>query len=210
MLVAVAHAAVAWGLWQTKMPPVPGDNAPPLFIELVKLSPSHETPQRVSQLPMFAPKPKPKPLPQPRLVSPRPEPQSDVAETPATIGDDHLAVAPPPEQKSVVVEPALESVVITPLVNLSELAVICPHRITPIYPQQARRMGRQGRVMLQVFLDSDGRVVQAVVQQSSGVIALDEAALEAVQQWQCNPATHNGQPVSAVALQPFNFTLKKS
>ena len=39
---------------------------------------------------------------------------------------------------------------------------------------------------------------------------LHEAATQAVKHWQCNPATRDGHPVPAVALQPFNFVLDRS
>jgi protein TonB len=43
---------------------------------------------------------------------------------------------------------------------------------------------------------------------SSGFKRLDEAAMTAVKTWRCNPPVRNGQPVRAVALQPFNFVLQ--
>ena len=36
----------------------------------------------------------------------------------------------------------------------------------------------------------------------------DDAALAVVKTWRCNPAIRNGQPVRAIALQPFNFVLQ--
>jgi protein TonB len=65
-----------------------------------------------------------------------------------------------------------------------------------------------GVVVLRVELSDTGHVVSAKVQSSSGYFRLDEAALAAVRTWRCTPPTHNGQPVHAVALQPFNFTLQ--
>ena len=59
-----------------------------------------------------------------------------------------------------------------------------------------------------VELDDTGRVTSAKVQNTSGFARLDEAALSAVLKWQCTPPTRNGQPVRAVALQPFNFVLQ--
>ena len=44
---------------------------------------------------------------------------------------------------------------------------------------------------------------------SSGYHRLDEAAIAAVRTWRCNPPLQNGQPVRAIALQPFSFVLQE-
>jgi protein TonB len=90
----------------------------------------------------------------------------------------------------------------------SELSVACPERSAPIYPAQSRRFGETGIVVLRVELSDTGHVDTARVNTSSGHSRLDEAALAAVRTWRCTPATRNGQPVRAVALQPFNFLLQ--
>jgi len=48
------------------------------------------------------------------------------------------------------------------------------------YPKQARRMGRQGRVVMLIQLDSDGQLINLQIVQSSGHLALDTAATQAV------------------------------
>jgi protein TonB len=57
-------------------------------------------------------------------------------------------------------------------------------------------------------LDESGYVDTASVAESSSYKRLDEAALAVVKTWRCNPSLRNGQPVRAVALQPFNFVLQ--
>jgi protein TonB len=68
-------------------------------------------------------------------------------------------------------------------------------------------MREQGAVVLQVFLDISGHVVRSEVNRSSGSPRLDEAATQAIQRWRCRPATKDGKPVSAVALQTINFVI---
>ena len=63
-------------------------------------------------------------------------------------------------------------------------------------------------MVLRVELDEQGRVGAARVATASGFARLDEAALAAVKTWRCNPARRDGQPVRAVALQPFKFVLQ--
>lgn len=198
LMVVAAHLLVVWGLWQAKQSEVFHEEAP-LFVSLIEPAPPR---QEIAPLP-----PKP-PVSQPRVVETPPEPAPIVAESPMVTPSDYAVPAPPPVPESVVVAP--EPVPAAQPVTLPELSATCPGRTPPVYPLQARRMGREGRVLLQVFLDESGHVARALVQQSSGVTVLDEAALKAVQQWQCNPALRNGQPVAAVALQPFNFTLRRN
>jgi protein TonB len=95
-----------------------------------------------------------------------------------------------------------------PLTLASELAVVCPQHTPPAYPAQSRRLGEQGRVVLRVELDEEGRVSEVRVQTGSGYPRLDDAALAALRSWSCTPAQRDGRAVRAVALQPFNFVLE--
>jgi len=90
----------------------------------------------------------------------------------------------------------------------NELSVSCTERTPPSYPKQSLRLGEQGKTVLLVELDERGRVVNIAVKTKSGFPRLDEAAINAVKTWHCNPAERNGVAVRAVALQPFNFVLK--
>jgi protein TonB len=54
----------------------------------------------------------------------------------------------------------------------------------PSYPSIARKRGQQGVVWLDIKLDKDGEQTTVEVFQSSGIRALDRAALKAVKQWQ--------------------------
>ncbi len=67
----------------------------------------------------------------------------------------------------------------------------------PLYPVLERRHGREGRVMLALFVDDSGRVSQAKVRQTSGSEAFDTAALNAVMRWRFTPARdRNGRALS--------------
>ena len=95
-----------------------------------------------------------------------------------------------------------------PVSLASDLSVSCPVRTTPTYPALARRMGEEGEVVLRVELSEDGQIASARVATSSGFRRLDEAALAAIKNWRCNAAQREGQPVRAVAIQPFTFSLE--
>jgi len=77
----------------------------------------------------------------------------------------------------------------------------------PYYPQAAKRKGIQGKVMLNVIVKADGTPATVQVYHSSGFIALDEAALEAVRQWKFVPARRGGEFVQASVVVPVDFKM---
>ena len=78
----------------------------------------------------------------------------------------------------------------------------------PAYPSLARRMGDQGKVMLRVNVNTEGRAQDVQVRTSSGFPRLDETALNTVKQWRFVPARQGDQPVSAWVLVPIVFRLE--
>lgn len=66
----------------------------------------------------------------------------------------------------------------------------------PPYPPTSRRLGEQGVVTLQLYIDERGRVVEAKVEKSSGFPRLDEAAVkEAKRNWRFIPAKRGSEAV---------------
>ncbi|HEY2071243.1 MAG TPA: energy transducer TonB [Rhizomicrobium sp.] len=82
------------------------------------------------------------------------------------------------------------------------------HTIPP-YPLLAQRLSQQGTVTLRVTINTEGDVTDAVIQTSSGVDTLDQAAIEWVKaHWRWEPPTQNGQPSAASTLVAIKFNLK--
>ena len=79
----------------------------------------------------------------------------------------------------------------------------------PDYPAEARRLRQQGRVLLDVAVSAGGRPTSVSVKQSSGVAALDAAALAAVRRWTFEPARTAGIPVAARVEVPVRFDLAR-
>lgn len=79
----------------------------------------------------------------------------------------------------------------------------------PAYPMLARRMGWQGKVLVSVEVLVDGNAGQVRLQQSSGYVALDAAAMKAVKNWRFSPARQAGQLVDKWFLIPIPFVLKE-
>jgi TonB family protein len=76
--------------------------------------------------------------------------------------------------------------------------------VPPVYPEDARAAGVQGVVILEAVIDEVGAVSSARVLRS--IPLLDEAALDAVRQWQFTPTLLNGAPVSVMMTITINFT----
>jgi protein TonB len=77
----------------------------------------------------------------------------------------------------------------------------------PDYPESARREGREGRVLLRVLVDDQGRSKQVEINSSSGSAALDGAAAEAISRWRFHPARRGDQPVESWLRIPIEFRL---
>ncbi len=82
-------------------------------------------------------------------------------------------------------------------------------QVPPVYPRLARQRGLEGTVMLLVEVLRDGSVGAIEVQQSlqPGPGGVDEAAINAVRQWEFTPAKSGGQPVAVWASVPVQFRL---
>lgn len=79
----------------------------------------------------------------------------------------------------------------------------------PLYPPLARRFRMEGKVILRVLVDVDGKPLQVIVSSSSGHIELDKVAQKQVlAHWRFRPATQNGQPSQAWANIPIVFKLQ--
>ena len=81
------------------------------------------------------------------------------------------------------------------------------HRVTPVYPEDARAAGLKGTTQIAVSIDASGKVVATRVILSSGSANLDNAAEDAGRQWTFKPAMLKGQPVPSEVVLPIRFEL---
>ena len=77
------------------------------------------------------------------------------------------------------------------------------------YPERARQMDWQGRVVLKVQVLPNGSAGSVLIAESSGHELLDDSALEAVRKWKFIPAKKDGIAVESYVNVPVNFKLKK-
>jgi protein TonB len=78
----------------------------------------------------------------------------------------------------------------------------------PLYPEEARKKGYYGEVMLRVEVLPNGQVGQIELQRSSGYDLLDRSALGAVRQWRFLPAKKGETHVSSWVHVPIKFQLE--
>lgn len=79
------------------------------------------------------------------------------------------------------------------------------HDVPPVYPEAARTLRVQGRVILEATIGPTGEVVDVGVLRS--VPELDEAAIAAVEQWRYEPTLVDGEAVPVVMTVTMNFSL---
>ena len=77
--------------------------------------------------------------------------------------------------------------------------------VNPVYPSEALRTGVQGIVIAEAVIGVDGKVTDVRIVRS--VAPLDQAAIEAVRQWEFTPTLLNGVPVPVIMTVTVNFTL---
>ena len=79
--------------------------------------------------------------------------------------------------------------------------------VPPTYPEEAQAAGIAGIVVLEIVIGEDGFVIQTSVLRS--IPELDQAAIDAVSQWQYEPTLLNGEPVEVEMDVTINFTLSQ-
>jgi TonB family protein len=95
-----------------------------------------------------------------------------------------------------------------PLVAPGDDPPVAVNANTPlVYPPALLHAGIEGTVLVRLFVDEHGKIEPDSIRiaESSGYPALDSAALAAAPKLRYAPAMHEGTPVAAPFLQPFQF-----
>jgi protein TonB len=160
-------------------------------------------------------KPKVKP-PKPKLEPVKKKPVAPLIVAPAEAPSPIVAPPPPPDPPKPVEEtaPAVSAAPPAPVAGPAP-PIIPPsfnadylHNPPPVYPPVSRRLGEQGRVVLQVLVSADGQAEQVEVRTSSGSPRLDTVALDTVRRWKFVPAKQGDRPIAAWVLVPISFRLE--
>ena len=156
--------------------------------------------------------------PPPDAVKPRemrpPEPELALPDLPSPEAEDLEVPRPAEEREELpemrVIEESAPTVESAPAPQQAQIDA--PPRplvaIRPTYPQESKKRGEQGRVLVEVRINARGRVDAATVVESSGFAALDAAALKAVRAAKFRPARSGGRPIADTRRMPIEFKLK--
>jgi protein TonB len=105
---------------------------------------------------------------------------------------------------------AAQAQVKTPPVPTPPHGIAATHTQPP-YPVLARRIGKEGSVVLDITVATDGAVQDVSIAKSSGDDGLDEAAMNWVREhWRYKPAMKDGLPVVAQSEAQVVFSLRQS
>lgn len=93
------------------------------------------------------------------------------------------------------------------ILDIGTLSAAMAERMTkPTYPPMAQRANIEGRITVDVELDTEGKVVEAKA--SSGHQMLRQAAEDAAKRSRFKPATFDGIPIRAKGVIVYNFNLR--
>lgn len=97
--------------------------------------------------------------------------------------------------------------VAVPFIAIQETPKVV-RREPPVYPPVALKMGIEGRVVVEVTVDAQGRPIQANVVESTSDI-FDESATDAAMKTTYKPAVMSTGPVTAKVRVTFDFQLRR-
>lgn len=81
--------------------------------------------------------------------------------------------------------------------------------VRPEYPLHASRRWQEGWVQLSFTIRPDGTVADPIVEDSTGIVEFERAAIAAILKTRCQPATWQGQPVEqGTGRFTYQFTLQ--
>jgi protein TonB len=78
--------------------------------------------------------------------------------------------------------------------------------VKPVYPLEALSARARGNVIIEATIGADGKVQHTSVVHS--IATLDQAAVDAVRQWEYAPSMLNGVAVAVIMLVVVNFTIQ--
>ena len=80
----------------------------------------------------------------------------------------------------------------------------------PAYPSASKRLEEEGTVQLKFLVDVNGKVIESVVEKSSGFRRLDEAAREGLSKCAFKPPIKDGVALQSWASMKYTWRLENS
>ncbi|ANO34413.1 energy transducer TonB [Vibrio breoganii] len=161
----------------------------------------------------------PKPVAKPKkVVEKKPTPAKSIEPRPAktAVGEPEKPIEPTPKEAPV--EDKAETETETPQTASTNAATASKPKMvekptfsakpTPVsYPRLAQKRGWQGSTLVEIWVNEEGKQIKQTVVNSSGHKLLDEAALNAVSEWQFQRRNEQGQRIAYRVQVPINFQL---
>lgn len=168
----------------------------------------------------------PQPLPEPPPTNPQPKVERTEKPIPKPVVQEMAEAVPqslPVEAPPPVVAAAPHVVAALPVVDTAPVVSAAPAVDTepdykasylnnprPTYPMVARRMGWEGKVILNVEVLAEGACGAVNVFRSSGREVLDKSAMAIVKTWRFTPARRAGRAITQWFQVPINFSLEEN
>jgi protein TonB len=161
---------------------------PAMDVEFLKTKPPPDQPQVLPQLELVKPPTPIVPPPEIQIQLPRPPPRITVAKR-----HPHPFMPAPVQTAGPPARPAPPR----PLGITAPVSIGGYHNCEHEYPGQSVRLNQQGTTTIGFTVNTDGRVSNVYVVNSSGHEMLDDAAIRCAFSWRYRPALVNGRPVPA-------------
>ena len=87
-------------------------------------------------------------------------------------------------------------------------AVKITKKVAPAYPADAKEKHITGKVVLDVTVNEQGKVIATKTKESAHP-SLEKAAVDAVKQWEFDPLKMDGKPTAFITTITLNFALDK-
>lgn len=81
-------------------------------------------------------------------------------------------------------------------------------RAAPEYPKRAQRMGKEGFVVIEYTIDTEGQVVEPKVIDADPPEMFDDAAIAAIKKWKYRAEFNGAEPDMAMARTRMRFALE--
>lgn len=163
------------------------------------IAPPPQPPQVKSKPPVqkAVPLKPPKPRPVQKVIE-----QPPVIDTPPVTNSVPVDSTPAPAAPSTPPAPVVEEKITAPTAGADYL-----NNPAPEYPEIAQERGWEGKVLMKVHVQADGRPDNISVIKSSGQQVLDDAAVKTVYKWSFVPAKRGTTPIAGYVTVPITFNL---
>jgi protein TonB len=194
----------------------------PMPKEEKKEQPNPEPPKIVRK-PEQTQKPKPRKEPAPVAMEKKPQPEMAPEQSSQPLNEslpeygafemENMDSASPtePAEEPVQVVALPSDADMTPVPSPSGIREAIPlyrDNPPPRYPRIARRRGYEGTVVLEVLVNTEGRVAECRIIRSCGHSVLDKAAVKSIRNWLFEPGMRGDKKVEMWVKVPIRFQLK--